>query len=82
MDKPQHGHTDDHYFEGVLYDTSKCVYCQEAIFETSTFEWVDSSMSGECPERTGITEHVARLEDIHPNRRKYYASHWLEGNMK
>ena len=88
MDKPQHGHTDDHYFEGVLYDTSKCVYCQEAIYETSDFTWVDSMLhSPECEgdaqdKRIGYREHVARLKDIHPNRRKYYASHWLEGNMK
>ena len=87
MDKPQHGHTDDHYFEGVLYDTSKCVYCQEAIFETSTFEWVDNSLSPECEgdaqdKRIGYREHVARLEDNHPHRRKYYASHWLEGKMR
>ena len=91
MDKPEFvedtGRTDDHYFEGVLYDNSKCVYCQEQIFETSTFEWVDSSMSPECEgdakdARIGYREHVARLEDIHPDRRKYYASHWLEGKMR
>jgi len=92
MDKPEFiedmGRTDDHYFEGVLYDTSRCVYCQEEIFETSDFEmndftWVDgSNHSTECPKSPGTSEHVARLEDIHPNRRKYYASHWLEGKMK
>ena len=87
MDKPEFvedmGRTDDHYFEGVLYDTSKCIYCQEQIFETSTFEWVDGKLhSTECPESPGTSEHVARLKDIHPDRRKYYASHWLEGNMR
>ena len=91
MDKPEFvedmGRTDDHYYEGVLYDNSKCVYCQEQIFETSTFEWVDSSMSPDCEgdakdARSGYREHVARLEDIHPDRRKYYASHWLEGKMR
>jgi len=83
MDKPQKGHTDDHYFEGVLYDTSKCIYCQEPIFETSEFVWVDSMLhSADCPESPGTSEHVARLIDIHPHRRKYYASHWLEGKMK
>ena len=92
MDKPEFvedmSRTDDHYFEGVLYDTSKCVYCQEAIFETSEFAWVDGSThSAECEgdakdARIGYREHVARLEDIHPDRRKYYASHWLEGKMR
>ena len=75
--------TDDHYFEGVLYDNSKCIYCQEEIFETSDFEWVDgSNHSADCPESPGPSEHVARLLDSHPNRRMFYASHWLEGNMK
>ena len=87
MDKPEFventGRTDDHYFEGVLYDNSKCIYCQEVIYETADFEWVDGMLhSSECPESPGTSEHVARLIDIHPNRRKYYASHWLEGNMK
>ena len=46
-----------------------------------------SGHSAECEgdakdKRIGYREHVARLEDIHPNRRKYYASHWLEGKMK
>lgn len=91
MDKPEFvedtGRTDDHYFEGVLYDTSKCIYCQEQIFETSDFEWVDGSLQSiECEgDPTTFNRgqvHVARLQDIHPNRRKFYASHWLEGNMK
>ena len=88
MDRPEFvedmSRTDDHYFEGVLYDTSKCIYCQEEIFETSDFEWVDGlNQSADCPERPAPSgEHVARLEDIHPHRRKYYASHWLEGNMR
>ena len=87
MDKPEFvedmSRTDDHYFEGVLYDNSKCIYCQEVIYETADFEWVDGKLhSAECPESPGTSEHVARLVDIHPNRRKYYASHWLEGNMK
>ena len=87
MDKPEFventGRTDDHYFEGVLYDNSKCIYCQEVIYETADFEWVDGKLhSSECPESPGTSEHVARLIDIHPDRRKYYASHWLEGNMK
>ena len=87
MDKPEFvedmSRTDDHYFEGVLYDNSKCIYCQEEIFETSDFEGVDgSNHSADSPESPGTSEHVARLIDIHPNRRKYYASHWLEGNMK
>ena len=47
MDRPEFiedmSRTDDHYFEGVLYDNSKCIYCQEEIFETSDFEWVDGS---------------------------------------
>ena len=87
MDKPQlvedMGRTDDHYFEGVLYDNSKCIYCQEVIYETADFEWVDGMLhSSECPESPGTSEHVARLIDIHPDRRKYYASHWLEGKMR
>jgi len=87
MDKPEFvedmGRTDDHYFEGILYDNSKCIYCQEQIFETSEFVWVDgSNHSAECPESPGTTEHVARLKDIHPNRRKYYRAHWLPGDMK
>tara|TARA_Y100000296_G_scaffold71565_1_gene87152 strand:- start:111 stop:380 length:270 start_codon:yes stop_codon:yes gene_type:complete len=89
MDKPEFvedmGRTDDHYFEGVLYDTSKCIYCQEQIFETSgpDYRWVDgSNQSTECPHSPGTTEHVARLIDIHPDRRKYYRAHWLPGDMK
>jgi hypothetical protein len=87
MDKPEFvedtGRTDDHYFEGVLYDNSKCIYCQEVIYETADFEWVDGMLhSAECPESPGTSEHVARLIDIHPDRRKYYASHWLQGKMK
>ena len=87
MDKPEFvedmSRTDEHYYKGVLYDNSKCIYCQEVIYETADFEWVDGMLhSSECPESPGTSEHVARLEDIHPHRRKYYASHWLEGNMR
>ena len=75
--------TDDHYFEGVLYDNSKCIYCQEEIFETSEFVWVDGTNHNDiCPESPGTTQHVARLKDIHPNRRKYYRAHWLPGNRR
>ena len=77
--------TDDHYFEGVLYDNSKCIYCQEEIFETSDFEWVDgSNQSAECKGDASTFNrglvHVARLRDIHPRRRKHYNAHWLEGS--
>jgi len=88
MDKPEFvedmGRTDDHYFEGILYDNSKCIYCQQAIYETYKFEWVDGSLhSAECDKNHGPENiHVARYLDIHPDRRKFYASHWLEGNMR
>ena len=87
MDKPEFvedmSRTDEHYYKGVLYDNSKCIYCQEVIYETADFEWVDGMLhSAECPESPGTSEHVARLVDINPNRRKYYASHWLEGKMR
>ncbi len=88
MDRPEFiedmGRTDDHYYKGVLYDTSKCIYCQEQIFETSEFVWVDGTNHNDiCPESPArTTEHVARLKDIHPNRRKYYRAHWLPGDTK
>ena len=89
MDRPEFiedmSRTDDHYYKGVLYDTSKCIYCQEQIFETSEFEWVDgSNQSAECKGDTSTFNrglvHVARLRDIHPRRRKHYNAHWLEGS--
>ena len=89
MDRPEFvedmRRTDDHYYKGVLYDTSKCLYCQATIYETNDFEWVDGSYhSAECDGdqstfNKGMT-HVARLQDIHPHRRKHYNAHWLEGS--